>query len=152
MSRSGRSQGTAGAWPADPLERAAAAAAAGLRRPMPGDTAAALDLLLAGDPDPRVRAAALGALARLPEPPADAWRRAAGDPDPSLRRRAGDLAPAFAGGAGIADGLLVLLGDADAGGGRGGGLGARRAGYGEGRAGRASGGWPTRPGRTATPW
>jgi HEAT repeat protein len=66
---------------------------------------------VADDPDARVRAAALGALARLLDPPigasgegahmwcresADAWVRAAGDPDPSVRRRAADLAPAFA--------------------------------------------------------
>jgi HEAT repeat protein len=124
------------AWPADPVERAAAAAAAGLRRPVPPATAAALDLLLAGDTDPRVRAAALGALARLPDPPAGSWLRGAADPDPSVRRRAADLAPAFAAGppdappqpptdpgstlpgagepgAAIAGSLLVLLGDGE---------------------------------------
>ncbi len=96
------------------MERAAAAAAAGLRRPVAPETPAALGGLVDGDPDPRVRAAALGALARLPDPPPAAWRRAAADPDPSVRRRAGDVAPAFAGGPGVAGGLLVLLGDAEA--------------------------------------
>jgi len=101
-------------WPADPVERAAAAAAAGLRRPVPTGMAAALELLVAGDADPRVRAAALGALARLPDPPTEAWRRAAADADPSMRRRAGDLAPNFAGGGEIAGDLIVLLADAEA--------------------------------------
>jgi len=104
-----------GAWPADPVERAAAAAAAGLRRPVPPGTPAALAALVSGDRDPRVRAAALGALARLPGPPADPWLRAAADPDAPVRRRAADLAPVFATrGLTVAPGLLVLLGDEDA--------------------------------------
>jgi len=90
------------------------AAAAGLRRPVPPGTAADLDVLLADDPDPRVRAAALGALARLPDPPSGSWLRAAADADPAVRRRAADLAPAFAAGhRGIAAGLLLLLGDGE---------------------------------------
>jgi hypothetical protein len=101
-----------GPWPADPVERAAAAAAAGLRRPVPPETPAALDLLVASDPDPRVRAASLGALGRLPDPPIESWLRAAADPDPSVRRRAADLAPAFGGA--IAGALVQLLGDGDA--------------------------------------
>ena len=128
------------AWPPDPVERAAAAAAAGLRRPVRSDLAAAVADLVAGDPDRRVRAAALGALARLPDPPPGAWTSAAADRDPSVRRRAAELAPAFAGagdvrkpgggvgadGAGdrartaggedssvVADGLLSLLDDRD---------------------------------------
>lgn len=114
-------------WPADPLDRAAAAAAAGLRRPVPEDSRVALGELVAADPDPRVRAAALGALARLPHPPPRAWVRAAADPDPAVRRRAADLAPAFSAGpadpgaerdalegsASIPVGLLALLADGD---------------------------------------
>jgi HEAT repeat protein len=67
------------------------------------------------DPDPRVRAAALGALSRLPDPPAAAWLAAAADTDASVRRRAAELAPSFAEGADprIADALLVLLADRD---------------------------------------
>jgi HEAT repeat protein len=88
--------------------------------------AAALEPLVTGDADPRVRAAALGALARLPDPPTDAWRRAATDADPALRRRAADVAPAFAGptaaedpgesgdGRTVAEGLLILLEDSEA--------------------------------------
>jgi HEAT repeat protein len=58
-----------------------------------------------------VRAAALGALARLPDPPPGLWIGAAADPDPSVRRRAADLAPAFAG---VAGRLVALLDDQDA--------------------------------------
>jgi len=107
------------AWPADPVERAAAAAAAGLRRPVPAETPEALAGLVADDADPRVRAAALGALSRLPDPPTTAWIRAAADADPAVRRRAADVAPSFlstpAGGdGGIAVGLLALLADSEA--------------------------------------
>ncbi|HKY76614.1 MAG TPA: HEAT repeat domain-containing protein [Acidimicrobiia bacterium] len=66
------------------------------------------------DADPRVRAAALGALARLPDPPPGAWARAVADPDPSVRRRAAEVAPAFAGAPPeICAGLLILLTDSD---------------------------------------
>jgi HEAT repeat protein len=101
-------------WPADPVERAAAAAAAGLRRPAPAGTRDALYHLVDDDADPLVRAAALGALARLPDPPYEGWSRAAADPDPSVRRRAADLAPAFARSAGeVPGGLLAALADDD---------------------------------------
>ncbi len=101
-------------WPADPVERAATAAAAGLRRPVPAGMPGALAGLVHEDADPRVRAAALGALARLPDPPADAWARAAADSDPSVRRRAADLAPAFAkSGVEVPGGLLAVLADND---------------------------------------
>jgi hypothetical protein len=117
-----------GRWPDDPVERAAAAAAAGLHRPVPAEAAAALAALVSDDPDGRVRAAALGGLARLPDPPPDPWLRAAGDADAAVRRRAADLAPAFAGLADrrssatppvaqerrVAEVLIRLLGDGDA--------------------------------------
>jgi len=75
----------------------------------------ALTRLVDEDADPRVRAAALGALARLRDPPPAPWRRAAADPDPSVRRRAADLAPAFATSPiEVATGLCVLLDDRDA--------------------------------------
>ncbi|MEW6471904.1 MAG: HEAT repeat domain-containing protein [Actinomycetota bacterium] len=100
-------------WPADPVERAAAAAAAGLHRPVAAGLPVALAELVAADPDRRVRAAALGALARLPDPPAEAWRTATADTDPSVRRRAADLAPAFAG-ADLSP-LIALLADPEGG-------------------------------------
>jgi HEAT repeat protein len=97
-------------WPADPVERAAAAAAAGLRRPVADGMPSALADLVAGDADPRVRAAALAALARLPDPPVESWLAAAGDTDPTVRRRAADLAPAFRRRE-VAGALIGLLGD-----------------------------------------
>jgi len=45
------------------------------------------------DPDPRVRAAALGARVRCGIDARGAWRGACGDPDPIVRRRAAELAP-----------------------------------------------------------
>jgi HEAT repeat protein len=68
--------------------------------------------LVADDTDGRVRSAALGALARLPDPPAESWVRAAADPDPAVRRRAADLAPAFPRGE-VARALIGLLDDRD---------------------------------------
>ncbi len=117
MTGSGPPQGTPAVdreWPADPVERAAAAAAAGLSRSVPESTVPALARLVVGDPDPRVRTAALGALARLAVP--DVWTSAAADPDASVRRRAADLAPAFASAprpeaSRIATGLRALLDD-----------------------------------------
>jgi HEAT repeat protein len=103
-------------WPADAAERAAAVAAAGLRRPVPPGTAPRLVVLVSDDPDPRVRAAALGALARLPDPGPGPWLQAAADPDPSVRRRAADLAPAFSSSpAEIVAFLVDLVGDGDPG-------------------------------------
>jgi hypothetical protein len=101
-------------WPADPVERAAAAAAAGLRRPVQATTLDALARLVHDDADPRVRAAGLGALARLPDPPPGAWARAAADPDPSVRRRAAEVAPRFSRVPKvIVTGLLTVLADDD---------------------------------------
>ena len=72
----------------------------------------ALTRLVVADPDPRVRVAALGALARLSDPPLEAWAQTASDPDPSVRRRAAELAPAYAeAGSAVTDGLLSLLAD-----------------------------------------
>jgi HEAT repeat protein len=72
----------------------------------------ALAGLVRDDADPRVRAAALGALSRQPDAPPGAWTRAAADPDASVRRRAAELAPVFAASAGEVAGALVgFLGD-----------------------------------------
>lgn len=86
-------------WPADPVARAAEVAAWGLRvtgARDPSGVAALVD----GDPDPRVRAAALGALVRGDGWAAvgAAWRTAMADPDAAVRARACELAPVVLGG------------------------------------------------------
>jgi HEAT repeat protein len=99
-------------WPEDALERAAAAAGLGLRRPVPAGTGAALRELLGADPDPRVRAAALGALVRVSKRrAAGPWAAALADPDPSVRRRAAEAAPEVA--PTDCSGLVEALGDPD---------------------------------------
>jgi HEAT repeat protein len=97
------------------VERAVAAAAVGLRRPAPPGAPAGLAALVSDDPDGRVRSAALGALARLPDPPTGAWLAAAADADPAVRRRAADLAPAFPATGETGPALLRLLDDGEAG-------------------------------------
>jgi HEAT repeat protein len=99
-------------WPADPLSRAAAAAATGLRPGVAASAPAELAALVADDPDARVRSAALGALSRLPDPPSGVWLEAAADADAAVRRRAAELAPSFAGSE-VAAELLRLIGDDD---------------------------------------
>lgn len=82
-------------WPPDPHARAAAVAAWGLR-PEEGASPESVESLVSDDPDPRVRAAALGALVRRAswEGAVAAWRSAMADHDPSVRARACELAPA----------------------------------------------------------
>jgi HEAT repeat protein len=86
----------------DPARRRREAALAGHR----GDAGATRALL--GDPVAAVRATALGALARAGDLGAQELRAALADPDPAVRRRACELAPAVAG----AD-VRPLLGDPD---------------------------------------
>jgi HEAT repeat protein len=79
----------------DLYERAAAAAGSGRSsRPARGKIAA-LVLLATDDPEPRVRAAALGAVLRNAgrSTAERVWRTAATDIDTSVRRRAAELAP-----------------------------------------------------------
>jgi HEAT repeat protein len=107
------SSSRAGLAATDPVERAAAAAALGARRTTDPDALTALHALARSDAEPRVRAAALAALARVaPRPDAiDAWRHAAGDHHPVVRRRAAQVAPAVR----VPSGPLVaLLADDDA--------------------------------------
>ena len=93
----------------DARERAAAAAALGLR----GDRAG-LEALATSDPDGIVRATALAALVRATGPDAAAvWAAAARDDDPTVRRRAAETAPAL-GEAVALDDVLALLHDANA--------------------------------------
>ena len=70
--------------------------------------------MTSADPDPRVRAASLAALARSAERSAAAaqWRGASRDPDASVRRRAAEVAPLL-GTATTGRGLLDLLEDTD---------------------------------------
>lgn len=72
-----------------------------------GDAAVARAFL--ADPDPAVRATALGALARLGALVADDLRRALDDPGPAVRARAAELAPTV--GAPAVDPLVPLLAD-----------------------------------------
>src|SRR5215213_6953945 len=99
---------------AGPVARAAELAALGHHAPV--DRVAIERLLVAidGDPDARVRAAALGALVRVEAAEAaDAWSLAVTDPSPMVRRRAVELAPALPRDARIADALVAALGDVD---------------------------------------
>jgi HEAT repeat protein len=94
------------------IERAADAAALGLRARLPPGAPADLERAARQDPDERVRAAALGALARAGgrRRATAVWRAALGDPAPAVRRRAADLAPGLAV---PARPLLSLLADED---------------------------------------
>jgi HEAT repeat protein len=94
------------------VDRAADAAALGLRPRLPSGAPAELEGSAADDPDPRVRSAALGALVRAGGRgrATRAWRRALADQDPSMRRRAAELSPAIDA---PARPLLALLGDDD---------------------------------------
>jgi HEAT repeat protein len=97
---------------AGPVARAAELAALGHRRSLPREQADFLVSAVVDDPDPRVRAAALGALVRgAPRRALPAWSRAVDDPTPVVRRRAAELAPAVGGVAVPA--LLDLLDDPD---------------------------------------
>jgi HEAT repeat protein len=94
------------------IERAADAAALGLRERLPSGAAADLEHSAQHDADARVRAAALAALARAGgrRRATAAWRRALADPTPAVRRRAAELAPGIGA---PARPLLALLGDDD---------------------------------------
>jgi HEAT repeat protein len=99
------------------VDRAARFAALGHRDHVPDGEVALAAEAVADDPDPRVRAAALGALVRAgrADTAVPAWRAAIVDPDPAVRRRAADLAPLAAQWApdGVAAALVAALDDAD---------------------------------------
>ena len=92
------------------MERAVAVAAAGLRPPLTTAVARSLGQLIAADPDPRVRAAALSSLVRAGRA-AEVWPGALADPDPGVRRRACELAPGV--GPGDCSPLVATLADGD---------------------------------------
>jgi hypothetical protein len=97
----------------DPIERAAAVAALGVSKGRVAGSAAALDRIARHDPDGRVRSAAVAArVRRAPRGALATWRRAAGDADPRVRRRAAEVAPALAQAA-VRGQLVALLADAD---------------------------------------
>jgi HEAT repeat protein len=98
---------------AGPVARAAELASLGQRSTLDHDTR---DRLVAAgdDPDPRVRAAALGALVRAaPDDAVGAWLHALGDTSPAVRRRAAELAPGVPGDERVAPALVAALGDRD---------------------------------------
>jgi HEAT repeat protein len=94
----------------DPLARAAAVAALGHRDRLPRGGAAELSAAVA-DPEPAVRVAALGALARNGPRRRflDGWRLGTVDPDRRVRRRAAELGPHAAERGGTPTAALVAL-------------------------------------------
>jgi len=80
------------------VDRAARFASLGHLDRVPDDDVALAGAAVSADPDPRVRAAALGALVRAGHADAatHAWAVAVADPDRAVRRRAADLGPAVA--------------------------------------------------------
>jgi HEAT repeat protein len=96
-----------------PIDRAAELAALGHQEPLtPGDVEHAAHAL-AGDPDPRVRSAAAGALVRTGD--VDTSRRAfataIADPAPAVRRRGAELSAALAPDAQVVRALVAALDD-----------------------------------------
>jgi HEAT repeat protein len=98
---------------AGPVARATELATLGHHAPLDPDARDRLLAAIDGDADPRVRAAALGALVRAA--PADAyapWVRALADPAPAVRRRSAELAPAL-NDSSVAPALVGALADPD---------------------------------------
>jgi HEAT repeat protein len=99
---------------ASPVARAAELATLGHRTPLEDAARQRLLTALDDDPDPRVRAAALGALVRAaPEGAATPWLLALDDPAPAVRRRAMELAPALPADPRVARALVDAVDDAD---------------------------------------
>jgi HEAT repeat protein len=99
------------------VDRAARFASLGHQERVPDDDVALAGVAVTDDPDPRVRAAALGALVRAGHAgqAMRAWAVAVTDADPAVRRRAADLGPAAAQWEPDAVGraLVAALGDTD---------------------------------------
>jgi HEAT repeat protein len=99
---------------ARPVARAADLAALGHRGPPSRADVERLIGASVDDPDPRVRAAALGALVRVaPHAALESWPRAVTDAAPAVRRRAAELAPGLVAPAAVVPDLLDLLDDPD---------------------------------------
>jgi HEAT repeat protein len=98
---------------AGPVARAAELATLGFQAPLDPVARDRLVFALHDDTDPRVRAAALGALVRAAPGDATApWLRALGDTAPTVRRRAAELAPALPVDADTTTGTAMALVDA----------------------------------------
>ena len=99
---------------AGPVARAAELAALGHHAPLDGAATDRVLAALGNDDDPRVRAAALGALARgAPGHACEPWLHALDDPTPVVRRRAAELAPTLPADARIAPALVDAVDDSD---------------------------------------
>lgn len=98
-----------------PVARAAELAGLGHQGPLAPEAAELARHALRDDGDPRVRAAALGALVRAgrSEDALRAWRASVVDTAAGVRRRAAELAPALATNPTIAPELMSLLDDRD---------------------------------------
>ena len=99
------------------VDRAARFAALGHQDGVSDDDVVFAAEAVTDDPDPRVRAAALGAVvrSRRADTAARAWAVAIADDDAAVRRRAADLGPAAAQWepAGVGRALVSALGDGD---------------------------------------
>jgi HEAT repeat protein len=96
------------------VARAAELAALGHHAPLERGAHDRLLAAIDGDVDPRVRAAALGALVRAaPDDASAVWLRALADPAPAVRRRSAELAPAVPGRGDVATALVGALDDPD---------------------------------------
>lgn len=84
---------------------------ADVREKEEGSSLAEAMISVTQDSDPRVRAAALGALVRMQNDPRAAWEDAASDHDSLVRRRAAELAPAVRGI--TVETMLLLLQDGE---------------------------------------
>jgi HEAT repeat protein len=99
---------------AGPVARAAELAALGHHAPLDRDAHDRLVAAVDDDDDPRVRAAALGALVRAaPDRAHGAWLRALADPAAAVRRRSAELAPALPDDTPTAVALVGALADPD---------------------------------------
>ena len=96
-------------------DRAAEIAELGHRGPLAAIDLERIEHALAGDPDPRVRAAAAGALVRagVGDAPRRAVVVAVADPVPAVRRRGAELAPACGATGEIAPVIVAALDDRD---------------------------------------